>query len=99
CIGCKTFVIASPYGTMEVFSRPVAHQTTALTTIPQYPAEAHTCDLCHTRAGGPACVEVCPTNALMVVDRNKMDEIVKERRRRAAFEMPTDLMSWGQTDA
>ena len=93
CIGCKTCVIACPYGTMEVVSRPVAQQTTALNTIPQYRAEGHKCDLCHTRAGGPACVEVCPTNALMVVDRNKMDEIVKERRRRAAFEMPADLMS------
>ena len=93
CIGCKTCVIACPYGTMEVISRPVAQQITALNTIPQYRAEAHKCDLCHTRAGGPACVEVCPTHALMVVDRNKMDEIVKERRRRAAFEMPADLMS------
>ncbi|EEB46389.1 4Fe-4S binding domain protein [Providencia alcalifaciens DSM 30120] len=93
CIGCKTCVIACPYGTMEVIIRPVAQQTTALNTIPQYRAEAHKCDLCHTREGGPACVEVCPTEALMIVDRNKMDEIIKERRRRAAFEMPADILS------
>lgn len=92
CIGCKTCVIACPYGTMEVISRQVDQQVTALSTIPQYRSEAHKCDLCHTREGGPACVEVCPTEALMVVDRNRMDEIVKERRRRAAFEIPPDIL-------
>lgn len=93
CIGCKTCVIACPYGTMEVISRPVEQQQmTALNTIQQYRAEAHKCDLCHTRENGPACVEVCPTQALIVVDRNLMDELVKERRRRAAFDMPHDLL-------
>lgn len=93
CIGCKTCVIACPYGTMEVISRPVEQpQMTALNTVQQYRAEAHKCDLCHTRENGPACVEVCPTHALIVVDRNRMDELVKERRRRAAFDMPHDLL-------
>nr|WP_314263160.1 electron transport protein HydN [uncultured Moellerella sp.] len=93
CIGCKTCVIACPYGTMEVISRPVEQQQmTALNTVQQYRAEAHKCDLCHTRENGPACVEVCPTHALIVVDRNRMDELVKERRRRAAFDMPHDLL-------
>lgn len=93
CIGCKTCVIACPYGTMEVISRPVEQQQmTALNTVQQYRAEAHKCDLCHTRENGPACVEVCPTHALIVIDRNLMDELVKERRRRAAFDMPHDLL-------
>lgn len=30
-------------------------------------AQAHKCDLCHQRESGPACIEVCPTNALKLV--------------------------------
>ncbi|HGN0025431.1 TPA: electron transport protein HydN [Proteus mirabilis] len=92
CIGCKTCVLACPYGTMEVVSRPVMRKLTALNTIEAFKAEANKCDLCHHRAEGPACVEVCPTQALVCIDRDALEDMVKERRRKAAFETGADLL-------
>lgn len=93
CIGCKTCVIACPYGTMEVVSKPVALKAMALNTVTQYRAQANKCDLCYQRAEGPACVEVCPTDALILVDRAKLEDMVKERRRRSAFDPAMDIFS------
>ncbi|MTH45494.1 4Fe-4S binding protein [Intestinirhabdus alba] len=55
CIGCKSCVLACPFGAMNVVAR--ASQIRALK-----------CDLCWHRAAGPACVEACPTRALRCVD-------------------------------
>lgn len=80
------------WGTMEVVSRPVMRKLTALNTIEAFKAEANKCDLCHHRAEGPACVEVCPTQALVCIDRDALEDMVKERRRKAAFETGADLL-------
>ncbi|MBU4730942.1 electron transport protein HydN, partial [Salmonella enterica subsp. enterica serovar Typhimurium] len=77
---------------MEVVSRPVMRKLTALNTIEAFKAEANKCDLCHHRAEGPACVEVCPTQALVCIDRDALEDMVKERRRKAAFETGADLL-------
>jgi Fe-S-cluster-containing hydrogenase components 2 len=55
CIGCKSCVVACPFGAMQV--RLVDNRARALK-----------CDLCAHREGGPACVEACPTRALRCVD-------------------------------
>ncbi|MEH0886818.1 4Fe-4S dicluster domain-containing protein [Enterobacter sp. UNJFSC 003] len=55
CIGCKSCVLACPFGAMQV-QRAGNH------------AQALKCDLCAHREGGPACVEACPTHALRCVD-------------------------------
>ena len=55
CIGCKSCIVACPFGAMQV--RLVGSR-----------AQALKCDLCVQREGGPACVEACPTNALRCVD-------------------------------
>lgn len=55
CIGCKSCMVACPFGAMQV--RYVAERARALK-----------CDLCAHREGGPACVEACPTRALSCVD-------------------------------
>ncbi|WP_310606824.1 electron transport protein HydN [Buttiauxella brennerae] len=91
CIGCKTCVIACPYGTMEVVTKPVAQQHGAFAASTMVKAEAHKCDLCHTRANGPACIEACPTDALKCIDRNVMNNMVQEKRRRAAFDTAADV--------
>jgi len=59
CIGCKSCVIACPFGAMRVVAN---HQR----------AQAIKCDLCHHRAQGPACVEACPTHALSCIDVAKL---------------------------
>ena len=77
---------------MEVVSRPVMRKSTALNAIEAFKAEANKCDLCHHREAGPACIEVCPTHALVCIDRDALEEMVKERRRRAAFETGAELL-------
>ena len=55
CIGCKSCMVACPFGAMQV--RVVEDRVQALK-----------CDLCMLREGGPACVEACPTHALRCID-------------------------------
>ena len=55
CIGCKSCMVACPFGAMQV--RVVEDRVQALK-----------CDLCVHREGGPACVEACPTHALRCID-------------------------------
>ena len=55
CIGCKSCMVACPFGAMQV--RLVGSR-----------AQALKCDLCVQREGGPACVEACPTYALRCGD-------------------------------
>lgn len=59
CIGCKSCVMACPFGAMEV-------------TLQDARVQALKCDLCLHRESGPACVEACPTNALKCVDPIKL---------------------------
>ncbi len=63
CIGCKTCVVACPYGAMEVVVRPVIRHSGAGLNVVAEKAEANKCDLCFHRDSGPACMEVCPTHA------------------------------------
>lgn len=91
CIGCKTCVVACPYGAMEVITRPVTRQNETVMNLPTEKAEAHKCDLCFGRDNGPACMEVCPTNALYCVDRNMLQEMNAAKRRRAALDTLSSL--------
>jgi hydrogenase-4 component A len=42
------------------------------------------CDLCYFRTDGPACVQVCPTQALRIVDSKSLAEVVASKRRQTA---------------
>lgn len=55
CIGCKSCMLACPFGAMNV----VVHRARV---------QALKCDLCWHRETGPACVEACPTGALRCVN-------------------------------
>lgn len=61
CIGCKSCMLACPFGAMNVVA-----QTTR--------AQAIKCDLCWHRDTGPACVEACPTHALQCIDAVKIQQ-------------------------
>ena len=67
CIGCKSCVVACPYGAMAVVLKEVPPTADSLFKRPQTKAQALKCDLCRHREAGPACVEVCPTQALRLV--------------------------------
>ncbi len=68
---------------MEVVVRPVIRHSGAGLNVGGK-AEANKCDLLH-RESGPACMEVCPTHALVCVDRNKLEQMNIEKRRRTAL--------------
>ncbi|MEO3991473.1 4Fe-4S binding protein [Pseudocitrobacter cyperus] len=59
CIGCKSCMVACPFGAMRV-------------VVQNARSQAIKCDLCKHRAQGPACVEACPTSALRCVDTSKI---------------------------
>jgi electron transport protein HydN len=85
CIGCKTCVVACPYGAMEVVVRPVVRTSGFGMKVKMEKAEANKCDLCHSRAEGPACVASCPTAALVCIDRAALEQLTAEKRRRTAL--------------
>ncbi|MFQ6370204.1 hypothetical protein [Shewanella sp. YIC-542] len=49
---------------MDVVTYPVVRNTGATVNVLRDLAQANTCDLCYDRPEGPACIEVCPTEAL-----------------------------------
>ncbi|MFE8153000.1 4Fe-4S dicluster domain-containing protein [Brenneria goodwinii] len=86
CIGCKTCVVACPYGAMSVIVKPIARIGQYQTLGQRIKAEAHKCDLCEGRAAGPACVEVCPMKALRLIGRDDIQAMIQQKQRRAALD-------------
>lgn len=86
CIGCKTCVVACPYGAMTVISKPVARISHYQVLGNGIKAEAQKCDLCSGRAAGPACIEVCPTKALHMISRDDIQAMIQRKQRRAALD-------------
>ena len=76
CIGCKSCMVACPFGVMQVVVTP---QAAGLVK-----ASAHKCDLCQGREAGPACVENCPAQALTLADDETLTALAKQRRLRSA---------------
>lgn len=85
CVGCKTCVVACPYGAMNVVTLPQAPQASAVYATQRHKAEAHKCDLCVDRPTGPACIPACPTKALHLVDAEKMAATLRKRQEEAAL--------------
>ena len=74
CIGCKSCMVACPYGAMTVIRVEEGVQ-------------ALKCDLCSHRDEGPACVAACPTQALRCMEPMELERIAAERRQRMALAM------------
>ncbi|HFZ8995766.1 TPA: formate-dependent uric acid utilization protein AegA [Citrobacter freundii] len=83
CIGCKSCVVACPFGTMQIVLTPAANG--------QLKAAAHKCNLCLDREAGPACVQNCPADALRVVSETSLKNLAKSRRLRSASH---DMHPW-----
>jgi electron transport protein HydN len=85
CIGCKTCVIACPYGAMTVVSSTVEKDSeSALFKSEKKTAQALKCDLCAHSEAGPACIRACPTNALRMVTPDDLEEMNKKKQLAAA---------------
>ncbi|MBD1577625.1 4Fe-4S dicluster domain-containing protein [Vibrio sp. S11_S32] len=85
CIGCKTCVVACPYGAMTVVTNTVEKESeSSLFKSEKQTSQALKCDLCAHSEAGPACVRVCPTNALRLVTPDDLEQMNKKKQLAAA---------------
>ncbi len=80
CIGCRSCVVACPFGAVDVVERYDAAQVGDLMVGAVPRAMVIKCDRCFDRPNGPACVEACTSLALSVVDQDDIDAIQSQRR-------------------
>jgi len=87
CIGCKTCMIACPYGAMNVVtamaSGATGHSALFQREVPV--SLALKCDLCAHKESGPECMRVCPTGAITLIDANKLEKTNQSKREEAAL--------------
>lgn len=74
CIGCKSCMVACPYGAMTVMMTDDGVQ-------------ALKCDLCSHSEDGPACVAACPTQALRCMTAEELERLSAGRRQPTALAM------------
>ena len=72
CIGCYDCVGACEYASIHVHKNVEPVDFAGL-HLKDERAIAVKCDLCQHRANGPSCVEVCPSNALSIVESEKFE--------------------------
>lgn len=72
CIGCKSCVIACPFGAIDVVA------------VTGTKSEVHKCDLCIDVAASPSCVRVCPTSALSVVNNGDLQQRIFQKQQQSA---------------
>ncbi|MBX3188990.1 MAG: cyclic nucleotide-binding domain-containing protein [Labilithrix sp.] len=63
CTGCGLCAKACPWDNIQIAPRSDAKHA--------FPEVAVKCDLCSSSAGGPACVNACPTQAIARIDPNQ----------------------------
>lgn len=89
CIGCQSCVIACPFGAIEMVNMPVKEQNLGPLKVKSTVCVAQKCDLC-IGLETPACVAVCPTKALHLVDPDSIQGKTERKREKNAFSMPKE---------
>lgn len=85
CIGCGNCVGNCPYGVIKLVYEKGTTTGFSLRSLlglapkEKGPAKAAKCDMCHSLAGGPACVRACPTGAAMRVNSVKLVQIAQSK--------------------
>ncbi|KLU65923.1 hydrogenase-4 component A [Desulfosporosinus acididurans] len=94
CIGCKTCILACPFGAIEMAASYEGGEKKQQAGLKcddggklcfKEKMVANKCDLCLGREGGPACMEVCPTDALRIVNSDVIAGAMREKRRRSVI--------------
>ena len=75
CIGCRSCAIVCPFGAIVMANRE-AHNQNVTNLV------AVKCDLCGGEEGKQACVNVCPTEAIELIDYDNY----KKKKQQKAFE-------------
>ena len=89
CIGCQTCVIACPFGAMDMVRIPVNLPDFGTPSGRKTVSLAHKCDLCIDHDGGPACIPVCPTKALFLIEPASLETSSSQRREQSLTGMPS----------
>lgn len=81
CVGCKSCMLKCPFGAIDIApkldkGRPVMQNNLQK----KEELVAQKCDLCTSRLGGPACVEVCPANALKIIEPTTYKNSINKKR-------------------
>ena len=79
CVGCRSCVMACPFGAVGVTTKEVPAHLGNLLVAARTKAVVIKCDLCVDRPGGPACVEAWPTNGLRVVGQDELEADLRTR--------------------
>jgi len=73
CIGCQSCDMVCPYGAVVMAANIKAD-------APVSQMVALTCDLCGGENGKQACVSICPTDAISLIDYKQFEQIQTLRR-------------------
>ncbi|RJX30918.1 MAG: 4Fe-4S dicluster domain-containing protein [Oxalobacter sp.] len=87
CIGCKTCVLACPFGAMEMTLVPQKRAGATTSSGVTFVSVAHKCDLCVNLATGPACIQACPSQALRLVDPQSIRDKVNCKREKSLLSL------------
>ena len=79
CMGCKSCMDACPFGAINMTERKGHIQADG--TLKK---TANKCDLCYGLPGGPACVRVCPTEALTLITEEDLETAMERKRAETA---------------
>ena len=91
CVGCKTCVVACPFGAMNVVTVAEEPKPGQVYASQRPHTEAQKCDLCAHRPTGPACIPSCPTKALHLMDHDKMAATQRKRQEQAALDFSNSV--------
>ena len=96
CIGCKECMLACPFGMIDMqpkFTKGEAEFQVGLKveSLEGEQKKAYVvmqkCDLCKGRANGPACIEVCPADAFVIVNPDFIRKNIHDKRVSSAQEI------------
>jgi len=94
CIGCKMCTLACPFGAIQAQAEFMPSVDYLFEPILNLGLESEIgaksiavkCDLCEGRNDGPACVEACPTGALMFVNTSLGSKDIIAKKAESAVE-------------